>query len=228
MLAARCSMLALLALLSVIAVRANIQNVTLADSIAYGATARHTSQITFSEAGASKMVATCRSDIFVPGMRLHLLRFNQRSFSLDYDSWYQAAGSAEEYLVSAIRCAPSRGDSWIRSALVSQSIAEDPKRLIAMVQYASWLNPAERSQLLARMTLWSRVTEETQALGRPLIARDIDLLLRYGDEPMVIPALRSTIPTIQELVQTTLQSLPPDRRASVEAMNAKRTRGGWN
>lgn len=215
----KCLLIGLLVVLAGFAARASLQNAALADHVAYGATADGKSLITISDEKSRAMAATCRSNIFAPGLRLHILRLNQLDSTRNYDAWYKAVSASEQYAAEAIRCAPFRGDTWIRSAQVSQFIAEDPRRLSAMIQYAAALNPVERSQLIARMALWSRVSAETHALSRSLIARDIDLLLRYGEKPMVLAALRSNSPLLRELALSTLENMPADRRKKIEAMN---------
>ncbi|MGV3550900.1 hypothetical protein [Rhizobium sp.] len=218
---ARLLVIVLLAFLSFMSIRAVADDVYFSDYVLYGKNADTRATIDFSDEKNAAMLDACRTDIFGPGLRLQILRLDQSSATEDYESWYKAIAAAESYLKRAVRCAPYRGDSWARFALVSQQIAEEPKRLSEIMQYALILNPADRNQLMARMTLWSRASSELQSLSKPAIAHDIDIILRYGDELAIRRLLSEKSELLQELSASSLQGLPAARRKAVENLKVE-------
>jgi hypothetical protein len=213
-------MLVLLLVLGITAARATLENIRFADYVAYGKSADGSAPITLSsETTAIGMLTGCRTDIFAPGMRLQILRLGQTNPSQDYDNWYRAIQAAQDYTSGAIRCAPFRGDSWVRGASIAQAIAEEPRQLSMLMQMASFLNPVERSQLMARLSLWSKVSSQTQTLSSIFISKDVDVILRYGDRHTIAVLLHSRSESIRNLAASTLVKMPDDRKKAISEMN---------
>jgi len=220
MMFARISLLILLGFLAVNAARASFENISFSDYITYGKSADGLSPILIADEDKSwAMAETCRTNISGPGMRLQLLRLSQADAATNYDAWYRNISATEAYLRQAIACAPFRGDSWIRNAMVSQAIAEQPQTLSAMLQNAASLNPVEQGQMIARMWVWARITAETQELSAGLISDDVDRFLRYGDRAMLSSVLLSPSPYIRSLARSRMAGLDGNRRRAIEAMD---------
>lgn len=219
---AKALFLVLLVATGYMAFRANIENIRFSDYVAYGKSARSDAPVVISDERKSmEMVDTCRTDIFGPGLRLRLLRLGLANRVKDNEDWSDAAAAAEKYLTASIRCAPFRGDSWVRSAMVAQTIAEDPGRLALIMTQASSLNPFEGGQVIARMALWSKISTESQRLNSSLIASDVDAILKYGDRAMLAPLFKSRSAYVRELALKGLDSLPGERKIIVRQMTSE-------
>lgn len=214
---ARALFLVLLLAIGHVTLRANIENIRFSDYVAYGKVANSDAPIvSFDERKITEMAKTCRTDIFGPGMRLRLWRLSRANRVKDNENWSNAAAAADDFLTASIRCAPYRGDSWVRSAMVAQTIAEDPGRLAQILAQAYYLNPFEGSQVVARVSLWSKVSDETRRLSGSIIASDVNAILRYGNKSMMTSLFKSSSVYIRELALKERDGLPDDRKAFVQ------------
>jgi hypothetical protein len=206
----------LLLAIGYVALRANIENISFSDYVAYGkAVNSDTPIVSFDERKITEMANTCRTDIFGPGMRLRLWRLSLANRVKDNENWSNAAAAADDFLTASIRCAPYRGDSWVRSAMVAQTIAEDPGRLTQILTQAYYLNPFEGSQVVARLSLWSKVSDETRRLSGSIIASDVNAILQHGSKSMMTSLLKSSSVYIRELALKERDNLPDDRKIIV-------------
>lgn len=211
--------LVFIALLLGLSLQLTMQNADLAGLVAYGkrATAKDSSVEKIATGRLDALGDSCRSEPMLTGQKLYLLKLARADAIRDYDSWYDTAMGAEQFMRRAIRCAPMNGGSWLAAAISSQAATEQPDRVIGLVRMARLLNPIERPQLDARLALWNRVSSTTADLGKDLLAQDIDLALRLGDYDDVRAVLSLRHRVADELIRNSVARLPAERRKVVQS-----------
>jgi hypothetical protein len=163
-------------------------------------------------------VRSCRSDLLDEALSVVLADLNQVNQVADYDEWAKTHGRSQKFLQGMLRCLPMNGNAWIRDAMVSRAIAENPAELKDKLELASQLTPFERQLIVARLSLWKRLSPRALALSAPLIQGDIVSVLRYGTDP-VVKALPIGAPdAFRSVMLTELASIGKDRRTVLDLL----------
>jgi len=132
----------------------------------------------------SSFEAGCRSDILRPALTVVLFHLDRTNQAVDYEKWASAHGAAENFLSSMIRCMPSDGNVWLREAVVSRAIAEDPTSLKQKMAMSNKLMPYEAPQVFARLAIWKRISPFALAACEGQARSDIRTALVYGSREL--------------------------------------------
>lgn len=153
----------------------------------------------------------CRSDILRPGLTVMLHNLGRMNQAIDYDAWVDANAATQAYLGMMIRCLPADGNVRLREALVSRAIAEDPESLRQKMSGARALMPYEAQQVLARLSLWKRLSPLALAASEPLARADIAATLRHGSAALKAALHDGASPAFAALVESEAGTLPPSQ-----------------
>ena len=126
----------------------------------------------------------CRSNILRPALAVSLYNLNRFNQAVDYDAWAAAHADEQAFIAAMIRCRPVDGNAWLRDALVTRAIAEDPVSLKAKMTLASQLMPYEETQVSARLFLWKRLSPYALSVCADLARADVRAVLLYGTQSM--------------------------------------------
>jgi hypothetical protein len=124
----------------------------------------------------------CRSDLLRPALTVVLTNLDRMNQVRDYDGWAGAIRASQAYLFTMERCLPSDGNVWLRDALVSRAVAEDPESLRAKLTVARALMPYESAQLFARLFIWKKLSPLALSQSESLARSDVLATLLYGDD----------------------------------------------
>lgn len=166
-------------------------------------------------------VQTCRTDLLDEALSVVLADLNQVNQVADYDAWVRTHGRSQKFLQGMLRCLPMNGNVWIRDAMVSRAIAEDPAELKDKLELASQLTPFERQLIVARISLWKQLSPRALALCAPLMQGDIVSVLRYGADPVVKTLPAGAPEAFKAAISTELANIGPDRRTVLDLLLGK-------
>lgn len=163
-------------------------------------------------------LASCRSVLLEQAKTVILYDLNQANQVADYEGWVEAHAHAQAFLRGAIRCAPMDADAWIRQAMVSRAIAEDAGGLRDKLELAGQLSPFERQQVLARMSLWKRISPHALGVNAELAEADVMAILRYGSDPAVKTLAAGGSVQFRRMVQKGIERLSSERQTIIKPL----------
>ena len=131
----------------------------------------------------------CRSDILRPALSVVLYNLNSTNQARDYKRWAATQEASEAFMASMIRCLPNDGNVWLREALMSKAVAENPASLYQKMTIARALMPYESQQMFARLYFWKHLSPLALSTTSDLATADIRDTLLYGDKE-----LKKTLP----------------------------------
>jgi hypothetical protein len=146
----------------------------------------------------------CRSDILRPAVFVAMYNLNRTNQAKDYDQWASLHGESQSYLATVVRCTPANGNVWLRDAFVERAISEDPTSLRRKMLMASQLMPYEEQQVLARLSLWKRLSGHALSECDDLARADIRAVLLYGSDKMKKALNEGMSPEFSVLVKNEL------------------------
>lgn len=123
----------------------------------------------------------CRSDILQAGLAFVMRDLDLQDATNRYDQWAAAMDRANRYVLHGLSCNPADGDMWVRLALVSQSVGENPQQLSDLMAQSVLLSPSEMHTMRARFVVWRRATAATLAASQKSVERDLRTLLNYSN-----------------------------------------------
>lgn len=126
----------------------------------------------------------CRSDILRPALSVVLYNLNSTNQARDYKRWAATQEASAAFITSMIRCLPNDGNVWLREALMSKAVAEDPESLRQKMSIARALMPYEAPQMLARLYFWKHLSPLALSMSSDLTMDDIRDTLLYGDKTL--------------------------------------------
>lgn len=141
------------------------------------------------EADQVTIAKECRSDILRAGLSFVMRDLDLQDAVNRYDQWAASMGRANRYVLHALSCNPADGDMWVRLALVSQAISENPQQLSDFMAQSVLLSPSEMHTLSARFVIWKKAGPFTLSLSQKSIERDLRTLLNYANPGEIVDIL---------------------------------------
>jgi len=160
----------------------------------------------------NEAMRTCRSDLLDDALSVILHDLNQTNQVADYDSWARSHARSQIFLQTMIRCQPLNGNAWIREAMVERAIAEDAESLRIKLDTAIQIAPFERQLVVARLSIWKRLSPRALEICAPLAETDIVSVLRYGMDHIVKDLPAGASDGFRHLLLAQLASIDQDRR----------------
>ncbi|MBO9136779.1 hypothetical protein ACQZ4Y_19985 [Rhizobium sp. L80/93] len=167
----------------------------------------------------------CRSDIIRSGMAFVMRDLDLQDPNNRYDAWASATDRANRFVLHSLACNPADGDMWVRLALVTQSIGENPQQLSDLMRQSVLLSPAEMHTIRARFMVWKKATNATLSLSDDAVGHDLRTLLNYGKAGDIRDILGTATPDMRTVrlglpnsdinpyILAAEQLLPPQRTA---------------
>ncbi len=177
-------------------------------------------------------VNECRSDIIRSGMAFVMRDLDLQDPTNRYDAWASATDRANRYVLHSLACNPADGDAWVRLALVTQSIGENPQQLSELMKQSVLLSPAEMHTIRARFVVWKKATNATLSLSADAVGHDLRTLLNYGKVGDIADILGTANPdmrtfrlelpnsNVNPYILAAQRLLPPQRAAFLVARGA--------
>lgn len=106
----------------------------------------------------------CQTEFVRAALTIRLTDLDQQNQDADFDRWSTALQDAEDIARFALSCSPADGNSWVRLAMVRQTIGENPEEIAKLVTFSQLYAPAEENTLAARYRLYNRLSDATLAL----------------------------------------------------------------
>ena len=142
----------------------------------------------------------CRSDIVQAGLSFVMRDLDLQDSTNRYDEWARAVQRADTYVSFALRCNASDGDLWVRKAMLSQAIGEDPTQLSVLMDQSALLAPSEMSVIRARFAVWAKASPNTLAASSDTVGRDIRTLLNFARIDDIRDILKDARPGLKPYV----------------------------
>jgi hypothetical protein len=127
-------------------------------------------------------LTSCRSYVLRPALIVQMVNFERQNQLRDYDKWAAAAADALAFAKHAVRCAPADSNFWLRYAMISRAITEDPEVLGETMTVAAQYAPFEFAQLSFRALLWRQLSVDTEEYASLALRQDIETIIRYGND----------------------------------------------
>lgn len=170
-----------------------------------------------SEAQAIIGANECRSDIVQAGLAFTMRDLDLQDSTNRYDDWAKAVQRANDYISFALRCNPGDGDLWVRMAMISQAIGEDPRQLSALMDQSALLAPSELSTLRARFSVWFKASPSALATSSDTVGRDIRTLLNFAQARDIKDIMKDAGPNLAPYVLSAAALVPAQRMALLNA-----------
>lgn len=115
----------------------------------------------------------CRSDVVISSATVVLADVDFKNPDDDYEEWANAVISARDYLLHALTCIPTRGDLWLRLAMIQNAAGENPSEVVSLLSQSQLMAPSEGDVVFGRLRFWSRLSDTTLDLGTSVLEKDI-------------------------------------------------------
>lgn len=126
-----------------------------------------------SEVSSLAQAGVCRSDVVISGAAVVLANVDLKNADDDYEEWAGAVITARNYVVHALTCLPTRGDLWLRLAMIQHAAGENPSEVVSLLTRSQLMAPSEGDVVFARLRFWSRLSDTTLDLGAKVLEKDI-------------------------------------------------------
>jgi hypothetical protein len=170
--------------------------------------------------------SSCRSDIQRAILTLNLAQLDQQDQTVDFAAWAEQMANLDRAVRRAAICMPAEGNVWVRMAMASRAIAEQPRAVADLMAVSARLNPAENSALVARYTVWTTVTAKTLAASEETVASDLDTLFAFGGERSVEGLFPRTSDELLPYVIEAFERVPERRRKLINRLLSERLAAG--
>ncbi len=161
------------------------------------------------------LLETCRSDLLQNALRIELPYLDMLDPDGDYERWSNAMLSGEALIEHIKKCNPGNGDIWLREAMMTQVIAEEPQRIADNMLMATALLPSWQPALIARLNLWNRLSEKSLDYARSSLMQDLVIMVSYFP-PKEVQALNEVASDpLRPYLDEALVLLPPDKREAI-------------